>query len=99
MTNAVDSFAAGQGELLWQVKKSQREVYITLQDNGCGIDSEVQKNIFKPFFTTKVNGHGLGLAICQKIVEKHNGNITMKSEVGVGTKVTIMLPKSKFLKA
>ncbi len=99
MTNAVDSCTGGRGELLWQVEKNLREVCITLQDNGCGIDSEVQKSIFKPFFTTKVSGHGLGLAICQKIIEKHNGTIILKSKVGVGTKVMIILPKSKFLKA
>ena len=98
MTNAVDSCTDFRGELCWQVEKSLREVYITLQDNGSGIDGEVQKSIFKPFFTTKESGHGLGLAICQKIIEKHNGTIALESLVGVGTKVTIMLPKSKFLK-
>ncbi|MCK5915389.1 MAG: HAMP domain-containing histidine kinase, partial [Deltaproteobacteria bacterium] len=45
------------------------------------------------------NGNGLGLAICQKIIEKHNGTITFESQVDVGTKVKIMLPKRKFLKA
>ncbi len=99
MENAVASCTDRNPEILWQVEKSQRKVYITLQDNGSGIDSDVQKNIFKPFFTTKVDGHGLGLAICQKIIERHNGNITVESEVGVGTKMTIVLPKSKFLKA
>ena len=99
MANAVDSCTDRQGKLFWQVKKSLRDVYITLQDNGSGIDAEVKKNIFKPFFTTKEGGHGLGLAICQKIIEKHNGTIRLKSRVGVGTKVTIVLPKSKFLKA
>ena len=59
----------------------------------------MQKNIFKPFFTTKVSGHGLGLAICQKIIEKHNGSIALESKLGVGSKVMIILPKSKFLKA
>ena len=99
MANAVASCTDRHAELLWRVEKSQREIYITLQDNGSGIDGAVQKNVFKPFFTTKVSGHGLGLAICQKIIERHNGTITLESEVGVGTKVTIVLPKSKFLKA
>ncbi len=98
MANAIDSCTDRHGELLWQVEKSLREVYITLQDNGSGIDDEVLESIFKPFFTTKESGNGLGLAICQKIIEKHNGTITLESRVGVGTKVTIMLPKSKFLK-
>ncbi len=99
MENAVASCAGSHGELTWLVDKSSREVYIILQDNGSGIDSEVQKSVFKPFFTTKKSGNGLGLAICQKIIERHNGTITLETEVGVGTKVIIMLPKSKFLRA
>ena len=98
MTNAIESSVDRHRELLWQVEKSLREVYITLRDNGSGIDDEVLKSIFKPFFTTKESGNGLGLAICQKIIEKHNGSITLKSKVGIGTTVTIILPKNKFLK-
>lgn len=99
MANAVAACAGRHGELLWKVSKSLREVTIVLQDNGSGIAGDVLENIFKPFFTTKVNGNGLGLAICQKIVERHNGTIAIESEVDTGTKVTIVLPKSKFLKA
>ncbi len=97
--NSVDSCAGKRSELLWQVRKGSRDVYITLQDNGSGIKDDVKENIFKPFFTTKESGNGLGLAICQKIIEKHNGSITMESQVGVGSKVKIVLPKSKFLQA
>ncbi|MBN2808317.1 MAG: PAS domain S-box protein [Deltaproteobacteria bacterium] len=99
MDNAVASCAGSRGELVWRVEKNLRDVCITLQDNGCGISKDVLEHILKPFFTTKVNGHGLGLAICQKIVERHNGTISIESEVGVGTRVIIILPKSKFLKA
>ncbi len=98
MANAVAACGGRHGVLLWSVEKSLREVYITLQDNGSGIDGDLQKSVFKPFYTTRENGNGLGLAICQKIIERHNGNIALESEVNVGTKVTIVLPKSKFLK-
>ncbi len=99
MANAVAACGGLYGELVWRVERNLREVYISLQDNGSGIDDDVQKSVFKPFFTTRENGNGLGLAICQKIIERHNGSITLESEVNVGSKVTIILPKSKFLRA
>jgi two-component system sensor histidine kinase HydH len=96
--NAVDA-CNGKGKLIWRIEKGLQEVSVSLQDNGAGVTDEVKVNIFKPFFTTKESGNGLGLAICQKIVEKHNGTISVKSKIGVGTRVTIVLPQSKFLKA
>ena len=96
--NAVDA-CNGNGELCWRIEKGLQEVSISLQDNGVGVADEVKENIFKPFFTTKDSGNGLGLAICQKIVEKHNGAISIESKLGIGTEVTIVLPQSKFLKA
>ncbi|MBL1197903.1 MAG: response regulator [Nostoc sp. GBBB01] len=69
-------------------------VIIKIQDNGSGIDTEIQSKIFDPFFTTKpVNkGTGLGLAISYQIIEKHQGNIKLKSELGYGTEFTIEIP-------
>jgi signal transduction histidine kinase len=96
--NSVDA-CGGEGELCWRISKGLREVSISLQDNGAGIEDDVKNNIFKPFFTTKESGNGLGLAICQKIIEKHNGTISVESKVGIGSKVIIVLPQSKFLKA
>ena len=96
--NAVDA-CDGKGELCWRIEKGLGEISISLQDDGTGIEDEVKESIFKPFFTTKENGNGLGLAICQKIIEKHNGTISLESKLGIGTEVTIVLPQSKFLKA
>ncbi|MEH2204401.1 MAG: ATP-binding protein [Nostoc sp.] len=69
-------------------------VIITFRDNGDGIDSEIQSKIFDPFFTTKpINkGTGLGLAISHQIIEKHQGNIQLKSEFGYGTEFAIEIP-------
>ncbi len=69
-------------------------VIITFRDNGDGIDSEIQSKIFDPFFTTKpINqGTGLGLAISHQIIEKHQGNIQLKSEFGYGTEFSIEIP-------
>ncbi|MEH2062070.1 MAG: ATP-binding protein [Nostoc sp.] len=69
-------------------------VIITFRDNGNGIDSEIQSKIFDPFFTTKpINkGTGLGLAISHQIIEKHHGNIQLKSELAYGTEFAIEIP-------
>ena len=70
-------------------------VKITVQDAGCGIPKEVLSNIFDPYFTTKAEGSGLGLTTAYAIVMKHEGYITIASEVGVGTTVVIYLPASQ----
>ncbi|MHC5727955.1 MAG: sensor histidine kinase, partial [Nostoc sp.] len=69
-------------------------VIIRFRDNGSGIDPEIQSKIFDPFFTTKpVNkGTGLGLAISYQIIEKHQGNIQLKSELSYGTEFAIEIP-------
>ncbi len=67
-------------------------VEIDITDNGIGISEENIKKLFNPFFTTKESGNGLGLAICQKIVQLHRGDISVKSQPEVGTTFTITLP-------
>lgn len=75
-------------------KQDDQHVYIQIEDNGCGMSEEVQKNIFTPFFTTKPvgQGTGMGLAISHNIVKKHNGDIQLQSKTGEGTTFTIKLP-------
>lgn len=71
------------------------QVEISIQDTGCGISPENIQKVFDPFFTTKEvgKGTGQGLAIAHDIiVDKHQGNITLDSEVGVGTTFTLKLP-------
>lgn len=74
-------------------------VAIHIKDNGCGIDPANLENIFDPFFTTKTGdangnkkGTGLGLALCNDIVEEQRGQISVQSEPGHGTTFTITLP-------
>lgn len=69
-------------------------VFITVTDNGCGMDEETQKNVFTPFYTTKDvgKGTGLGLSIALGIIEDHQGTIRVASKPGVGTKFKISLP-------
>ena len=70
---------------------SQDKVMVEIEDNGCGIPEEIQGNIFDPFFTTKGvdKGTGLGMAIVESILHKHNAEISVISTVGIGTKFTI----------
>ncbi len=69
------------------------KVEITVSDTGVGITRENLVHIFDPYFTTRPSGTGLGLAIVHKIVESHGGQVQVESEVGKGTRVSIMLPK------
>ena len=72
-------------------------VCICVKDNGCGISQEQASRIFEPFFTTKEEnkGTGLGLSIVHSIVKQHQGLVTVKSEVGMGTTFEILLPASE----
>jgi two-component system NtrC family sensor kinase len=67
-------------------------VYIEVRDTGCGIESGHLKQIFSPFYTTKVMGTGLGLSISQNIAEAHGGKIVVESEISQGSKFSLVLP-------
>jgi two-component system cell cycle sensor histidine kinase/response regulator CckA len=72
-----------------------RYVTFCMEDQGCGIPAEYRKKIFDPYFTTKQKGNGLGLSTVYSIIKKHHGDITVKSEVGTGTRFTVALPASE----
>lgn len=67
-------------------------IEIWIQDNGHGMDSYTQTNLFSPFFTTKTTGTGIGLAVCKKIIENNRGKIHVLSTLGVGSTFKISLP-------
>lgn len=67
-------------------------IQIWIQDNGHGMDSYTQTNLFSPFFTTKTKGTGIGLAVCKKIIENNRGKISVTSTLGVGSTFKISLP-------
>lgn len=78
----------------WGKKGSQKKsvIEISLTDTGVGIDEEHINKIFDPFFTTTAKGTGLGLSITYRIVQRHDGSITVKSKTGQGTTFIINLP-------
>jgi PAS domain S-box-containing protein len=84
------------GEVIHAGQGKGRQVVIQVQDNGIGFDDRDAKRIFQPFERlhgrTEYEGTGMGLAICQKIVERHGGEITAKSEPGQGTTFVVALP-------
>jgi signal transduction histidine kinase len=69
-----------------------RSVCLSLIDTGAGMTPEVRERVFKPFFSTRPGGTGLGLPTTRKIVEAHGGTIDVQSEPGRGTKFTVRLP-------
>ncbi|WP_457556759.1 two-component system sensor histidine kinase NtrB [Candidatus Harpocratesius sp.] len=72
--------------------KSGNYIHISIKDEGIGIPDSIKKHIFDPYFTTKKEGNGLGLATCYAIVKKHNGYITFESQINAGTIFHIYLP-------
>jgi len=70
------------------------EVAIEVRDDGSGIPPEILPRLFEPFLTTKESGKGvgLGLAVSENIVERHEGRIDVQSELGKGTTFTVTLP-------
>ncbi len=90
--NAIQASGPGQTVEI-RAASSEQKVMIFVSDRGEGIQPQHLENIFNPFFTTKPQGVGLGLAIVAKIVEEHQGRITVFSEVGNGTTFEMALPK------
>jgi signal transduction histidine kinase len=90
--NAIDSIES-RGRIIITTAEEDNRVRIDVADSGGGMTAEVQESIFLPFFTTKPDGTGLGLAVCRKIVEDHGGEMQVQSSVGVGTTFTILLPR------
>src|SRR5271157_2951048 len=89
--NAVQSTEAG-GAVTVKTRALDGMVEIAVIDRGAGIDAKQRDSIFNPFFTTKPQGVGLGLAIVSKIVDEHGGKITVESEPGKGSVFHVLLP-------
>ncbi|MFZ3279058.1 MAG: ATP-binding protein [Candidatus Sulfotelmatobacter sp.] len=91
LLNAVQSMD-GPGKVCVEIDTRGGDASVTVSDTGRGISPEVLSNIFRPFYTTKGNGTGLGLSLARRIVEDHHGRIEVSSVVGSGSKFTVLLP-------
>ncbi|WP_076918813.1 sensor histidine kinase [Pseudoalteromonas sp. SK18] len=93
--NAAQAICDKVGVISITTKADKKNAYITIADNGSGIDEDKLNKIFDPFYTTKPigQGTGLGLAISKAIIEQHGGLISVKSQLNQGTIFNITLPK------
>lgn len=98
VVNAIEAVADGGVVKLGGSRDVTGNLKIVIEDNGCGMTPELQEKIFDPYFTTKQSGDralgaGIGLTICQKIVQSHGGTMKIDSKAKDGTRVTVMLPR------
>lgn len=94
MINAAHA-CEGAGLIECELVPKSGIVQLIITDNGAGIRPEILARVFEPFFTTKARGTGLGLAICRRIIEAHQGMISIESRHQKGTRVTVELPKAE----
>jgi PAS domain S-box-containing protein len=93
LLNALNALSSGGHiEVELSFDKGSSTIRMEVQDNGPGIPEELRKKIFQPFFTTRTDGMGLGLATCLKNVQYHGGTIEVVSELGVGTTFIVCIP-------
>lgn len=90
--NAVEAVVANTGELSIVIDSAKDTHIVTIKDNGCGIPEENISRLFEPYFTSKRNGMGLGLAATLNILQSHKANIDVNSTVKKGTTFTITFP-------
>lgn len=91
IVNSLDATKAGD-TIKINTEIFDSHVHIMIRDTGMGMSGDIISDIFKPFFSTKTRGSGLGLACVERIVKDHKGDISVRSEVGKGTEFIITLP-------
>jgi len=91
--NSLQAMPQG-GKLIMGCEEKDRKVHVWVCDSGTGIDPELRRQVFNPYFTTKPGGTGLGLSGAQKILLGLGGNISFDSEPGKGTQFDVYLPKA-----
>ena len=92
--NAIDALPGSEGQIMIVCEEQGGRVTLTVSDNGEGIEEDRLAHVFEPFYSSKApgQGSGLGLFITHKIIEDHNGEITIDSTHGHGTRVTMRFP-------
>jgi two-component system, sensor histidine kinase FlrB len=91
--NLIDNaIEAGADVIGLRVEADQQNIEIRIQDNGKGIDTAGQKQLFEPFYTTKIHGTGLGLAVVESVVKAHAGSVKYQSQLTQGSLFILTLP-------
>ncbi|KAA0546335.1 response regulator [Bacillus sp. BGMRC 2118] len=91
LKNAMEAMETG-GEIKINIMIEEGLARLEFQDHGCGIPEDILSKIGQPFFTTKEKGTGLGLMVCKSIIDSHDGQMTIQSESGIGTTITLTFP-------
>ncbi|MHC4355138.1 MAG: ATP-binding protein, partial [Planctomycetota bacterium] len=89
--NAQQAMSSG-GELMIRTDRREDDAVIEISDTGSGIPADKLSHVFDAYYSSRPQGSGLGLPTAKKIVEAHNGSITVNSEPGKGTSFAIRLP-------
>ena len=92
LLNAIQARSGKFGLIEIDITGDDKDIHIRVKDYGSGVEEAIRKQVFQPFFTTKEEGSGIGLSISRYLVEQHGGTITLDSEFGRWTEVTITLP-------
>lgn len=92
--NSLDAIASEEGRIVVKTAVEGRKIVIEVCDNGCGIEAHNRRNVFRPGYTTKKRGWGVGLSLARRIIQDyHGGKLTLKeSAPGKGTTMKIILP-------
>lgn len=90
--NAFEACAEGS-RIVLHGHSDDQHIYLNVSDNGPGIADEDQEKLFTPFFTRKPQGTGLGLAVVKSVAKAHQGDVSLRSEVGRGSTFTVRIPR------
>lgn len=91
LKNSIQASPEG-GEIFLDIRDDGEKCHLSVSDSGLGMSEETKSKMFDPFYTTRNSGTGIGLAVCHRIIERHNGYFEIDSMVNVGTNVTVVLP-------
>jgi PAS domain S-box-containing protein len=98
VVNATEAIDNGNGNVNVELSEKPDQYVVEIADNGCGIPAEILAKLFEPYFTSKRNGMGLGLASTLNIIQSHGGTIDVESEVNIGSRFIVSIPKIKDIK-
>ncbi|WP_076410917.1 PAS domain-containing sensor histidine kinase [Shewanella sp. UCD-KL12] len=89
----INSIEAGATQVQLKSTETDNQILLDVTDNGKGLDKAMQQKVLEPFFTTKAQGTGLGLAVVQSVVANHGGKLQLRCEKGKGCKASLIFPK------